>query len=228
MNKKGQIFLVGAVIIVLALLTVTGKYNSVKEYPLLSDYKDQTDNYLTEYPKVVNNAIYQNLDQKNEVTSFSTIFLGQARSKDPNFGVLYSYKDNDGKIHIVNTLTNKIITITVIPSNGQINRDVTVYGNEQDSGSQVCISGIGQCTSTRTRSSDFQGSFSNDQAVSSIISNDKLKVCMDRNTDGTGKDCTALFNIANFNLVGASSSQLRPGYTVITNAQVDVNINVIS
>jgi len=143
MNKKGQIFLVGAVIIVLALLTVTGKYNSVKEYPVLSDYKDQTDNYLTEYPKVVNNAIYQNLNQKNEVTSFSTIFLGQARSKDPNFGVLYSYKDNDGKIHIVNTLTNRVITIKLYDTQGrQVQGDIKVYGENVNDNSGVCINSI--------------------------------------------------------------------------------------
>ena len=217
MNKKGQIFLVGAVIIVLALLTVTGKYNSVKEYPVLSDYKDQTDNYLTEYPKVVNNAIYQNLNQKNEVTSFSTIFLGQARSKDPNFGVLYSYKDNDGKIHIVNTLTNRVITIKLYDTQGrQVQGDIKVYGENVNDNSGVCINGIG-CSSVVTQAKDFGGRFDNDIALANAQS---IKICLDNQNN-----CISDIRVKAFSDLSITSSSTLE-YNTDTGAQIAFNADV--
>jgi len=217
MNKKGQIFLVGAVIIVLALLTVTGKYNSVKEYPVLSDYKDQTDNYLTEYPKVVNNAIYQNLDQKNEVTSFSTIFLGQARSKDPNFGVLYSYKDNDGKIHIVNTLTNRVITIKLYDTQGrQVQGDIKVYGENVNDNSGVCINGI-SCSSVVTQAKDFGGRFDNDIELANAQS---IKICLDNQNN-----CISDIRVKAFSDLSITSSSTLE-YNTDTGAQIAFNADV--
>jgi len=162
MDKRGQVFLLGAIIIVLALLTVTGKYNSVKEYPLLSDYKEHTENYMTEFPKVVNDAKYKNADVSAKINDFNTMFVKEVKTKDPNFGVAYMYKDNSGNIKVVNTLTNKVLTVKLTGASEQDVDNVKVWGvDTRNLDNNVCISGIG-CSTTRTDARDFGGRFSND------------------------------------------------------------------
>ena len=217
MNKRGQVFLIAAVILALALFSVSVTYNSISVSPPLTEYRKLSDNYLTEYPKVVNNAIYQNLDQKNEVTSFSTIFLGQARSKDPNFGVLYSYKDNDGKIHIVNTLTNKVITIKLYDTQGrQVQGDIKVYGENVNDNSGVCINGIG-CSSVVTQAKDFGGRFDNDIALANAQS---IKICLDNQNN-----CISDIRVKAFSDLSITSSSTLE-YNTDTGAQIAFNADV--
>ena len=59
-GKKGQVFLVAAIILGLALISVTTKQNTAKEYPIISDYEELSNNYLTEAPKIINYAKYNN------------------------------------------------------------------------------------------------------------------------------------------------------------------------
>ncbi len=54
MNKKGQIFIIAAIIFALAIYSVAIQYNTIKTYHGLEDYKELSDNYKKEYPKVPN------------------------------------------------------------------------------------------------------------------------------------------------------------------------------
>src|SRR3989338_4925452 len=102
MNKRGQVFLIAAVILALALFSVSVTYNSISVSPPLTEYRKLSDNYLTEYPKVVNFARFYNANEADAVSAFNSVFLGFARQKEPNFGVFYTFKDSRGNINIVN------------------------------------------------------------------------------------------------------------------------------
>ncbi len=177
MNKKGQVFLLGAIIIVLALLTVTGTYNTVKEYPVLSDFKEHTENYLGEVPKLLNKATYENKPEGPIIQRFSDLFVKQVKTKDPNFGVFYTYKDDNGDFHLVNTLTNRVL---YVKAHGQ---DIVLQGIT-NSGSETCLAGI-SCTTTQTQTRDFGGRFSNNINLRDITS---IQVCFVSNRQCTDLD----------------------------------------
>ena len=151
MNKKGQVFLIAAIIFIFAIYSVVIHYNTAKEYAGLEDYQDLTENYQNEFPKVANKAIYNNEDPNEELKKFNDKFLKQAKNKDPNFGTLYAYKDAQGNLHLVNTLTNKVITIEL--KDESRNKKVTASLASGDIESTGCVSidsaGLG-CSSTPT------------------------------------------------------------------------------
>src|SRR3989338_3031554 len=119
MNKRGQIFLIAAIIFVMSIYSVAIEYNTIKTYPGLEDYKDLSENYQKEYPKIINFALYNGSDPNAAIDNFTQAFLKDAKTKDPNFGVFYIYKDKDGNLHIVNTLNNKVIKLEFIGLDGK-------------------------------------------------------------------------------------------------------------
>ncbi|GEM_PF-2946967 len=168
MNKRGQVFLLAAIIFILALYSITITYNSAKTYPALEDFKEQTGNYQNEFPKVINYAIYNGSNVTKQLDEFTTLFLSEARKKDPNFGVFYVYKDSLGNIHLVNTLNNKVLNIKILdPSLTAERVALTLYsdnGNALSSGGQICVQGL-SCVSTSTQTSNFGSGFSNEQVI---------------------------------------------------------------
>lgn len=156
-GKRGQMFLVGAIIFVFALYTVVIPYNTVKTYPGLDDYKDLSENYQAEFPRVFNWALYKGENVEDSLGDFNTAFTDQARSVDPNFGVFYTFVDSDGAIHIVNTLNNKAIIITYEDPVSLEQLEVTLVG-DVDSEGEICIEGLG-CSSARASTSDFDRTY---------------------------------------------------------------------
>ncbi len=169
MNKRGQVFLLAAIIFILALYSITITYNSAKTYPALEDFKEQTGNYQNEFPKVINYAIYNGSNVTKQLDEFTTLFLSEARKKDPNFGVFYVYKDSLGNIHLVNTLNNKVLNIKIVdPSLTARDVSLTLYsnnGNALSSGGQICVEGLGSCVTASTQTSNFGSGFSNEQVI---------------------------------------------------------------
>src|SRR3989344_6215170 len=111
MNKKGQVFLIAAIIFIFAIYSVIITYNKASEYAALEDYDALTENYQNEFPKVANKALLQEDDVNDKLKDFNKQFIDNARQTDPNYGALYAYKDQQGILHIVNTLNNKVINI---------------------------------------------------------------------------------------------------------------------
>ena len=85
MHKRGQVFLIAVIILILALFSVVVSYNSIKTYYGLDDFKRLSENYQAEYPKVYNYAVYTGVNVSEAVENFSSLFLQQARETDPNF-----------------------------------------------------------------------------------------------------------------------------------------------
>ena len=165
MNKKGQVFLIAAIIFIFAVYSVIIKYNTAKEYATLEDYEEITENYQSEFPKVVNKALYKEDETvESALEKFNKKFLSNARQKDPNYGVLYAYKDARGNLHIVNTLNKKVININFETVRGERLTAESININLPDATltSRGCVS-VGNlgCTSTDAKLVSFGEKYSN-------------------------------------------------------------------
>ena len=160
MNKRGQIFLIAAIIFAMGIYSVAINYNTIKTYAGLEDYKELSENYQTEYPKVINFAIYNGTNPEEAAENFTQAYLAQVKGKDPNFGVFYLFKDNQGNLHIVNMLNNKVISVQF--KDAQDGKDVNLNladANQQTAG-YLCINNIKEtCTEAKAKVSDFDEAY---------------------------------------------------------------------
>ena len=191
MNKRGQVFLIAAVILALALFSVSVTYNSISVSPPLTEYRKLSDNYLTEYPKVVNFARFYNANEADAVSDFNSVFLGFARQKEPNFGVFYTFKDSRGNINIVNTLNKKVLHIEVVDGNRDVRLGFDLVSSNTRTSGSICVDGVG-CNNVPVSTADFGGTYSNVQEISNIQDGDILRV-----TDTTTRN-SAEFDISSF------------------------------
>ena len=144
MNKKGQVFLIAAIIFIFAIYSVIITYNKASEYAALEDYDALTENYQNEFPKVANKALLQEDDVNDKLKDFNQQFIDNAREKDPNYGALYAYKDQQGILHIVNTLTNKVVNIqfnSETTSRGL--KDIQLLSDTSESPGNINLEGVG-------------------------------------------------------------------------------------
>ena len=157
MNKRGQIFLIAAIIFVMSIYSVAIEYNTIKTYPTPEDYKDLSENYQTEYPKIINFALYNGTNPVEAIDNFTIAFLEEAKKKDPNFGVFYIYKDSTGNLHIVNTLNNKVLKLEFTNVKGEQVSLALMSQSTQTKG-DLCIEGIG-CNTVDTIVCNFDSAY---------------------------------------------------------------------
>ncbi len=91
MNKRGQFYLVIAIIISLAVYGVTTRVNSIEEPVLWEDFNDVSENYMTESIFVANNALKNKEDVSDSLDRFTRSFLDYAQQKNPKLTLLYVY-----------------------------------------------------------------------------------------------------------------------------------------
>src|SRR3989338_6373053 len=111
MNKRGQFFLIFAAVMIMVLFTIVAQYNSIRIQVALEDFDELSDQYSEEQPKVINAAIYEGENPADEVLSFTEDYLQYARQREPTFGVLYTYRDDRGTVHLVNTLNDAVLNV---------------------------------------------------------------------------------------------------------------------
>jgi hypothetical protein len=109
MNKRGQFYIIIALIISLALFGITYKVNEITEPVLFTDFNDVSENYVSEATKVVNDALeMEEEDVDGRIEEFTDSFLDYAKQRNPNLGLLYIYS-NGGDITIENHLDESIV-----------------------------------------------------------------------------------------------------------------------
>ncbi|MBS3168530.1 hypothetical protein J4216_05360 [Candidatus Woesearchaeota archaeon] len=169
-GRRGQVFIMAALIFALLLFPLVIKYNTVTTYPNLEEYKETSEIYQKEFPKVINYGTYRSLDSNRQLDNFSLVFLGEARKKDPEFGGFYMFKDVSGNLHIVNTLNEKVLTFSLTNLNAdQVN--LTLLSNNYPTNGTICITDV-SCTSV----SSFVGDFGSAFYQSDVLAPDSLDV----------------------------------------------------
>src|SRR3989344_7788193 len=93
MDKRGQFYIIIAIIISLAFFSIITPQNRVEETILFQDFNDVSLNYVQEAPKVANYGIFNDLDVKDVLSDFTRNFLTFAKQRNPTIELIYVYNN---------------------------------------------------------------------------------------------------------------------------------------
>ena len=116
MDKRGQFFIVGAIILALVLFILMTVVNTYREENLLEDFPDLTNNYKIESVKVINDALLNDQEPKEKLDTFTGKYIDYAKTIDPNIGLIYIYREKKeigvpAVSHVKNYLNDETVTI---------------------------------------------------------------------------------------------------------------------
>lgn len=121
MDKRGQFYIILAIIISLAFFSLIIQDNKVQESILIQDFNDVSNNYVQEAPNVANYGIYNNYNNdniKSLLSDYSSNFLYFARQKNPSIELIYIY--SNGTNVTVRSYTNETTYVTTENSTTQL------------------------------------------------------------------------------------------------------------
>lgn len=93
MDKRGQFYLIMAIIFSLAIFIITAKNNKIQEIVLFEDFTRVSQNYVIEAPKTANYALYSDREVNPTLKTFTEDFLDYARKTNPSISLLYVYSN---------------------------------------------------------------------------------------------------------------------------------------
>lgn len=113
MNKRGQVYILAAIILAVILYSLSTTVNYIKQEKLDEDFGKLSKNYELESTKLINNLLLQEVGDINEsFNTFTVLFTSYSKSQNPSYGLVYtlSFKDinENNKIQIGNYLNKKI------------------------------------------------------------------------------------------------------------------------
>jgi len=105
MNKRGQIFIIIAIVVCIFVYIAFKTYNSISVQKGLENFDDLRSNYEYELTLVRNECQSEGKDPNICAQDFTDTFLqNYAWKYDPNFGIITIYKDFEGNIIIRNSM----------------------------------------------------------------------------------------------------------------------------
>lgn len=107
MNKKGQVYIAAALILIAVIYLIVTKLNTVHQEKLETDFQKISKNYVIESNRLVNSLINSREDVMKGFTNFTLIFTGYSKAQNPNMGMVYIFK-YENKIQIGNYLDTSI------------------------------------------------------------------------------------------------------------------------
>src|SRR3989344_1476214 len=95
-GKRGQIYLLAALILGLVIFLLVAETNVVKETVIEDDFESLAKNYEIESAKFMNSILERGItDIPNEFLKFTIIFSSYAKTKNPEFGIIYAFINNN-------------------------------------------------------------------------------------------------------------------------------------
>lgn len=134
MNKRGQIYLLAALILGLIIFLVVAETNLVKETVIEDDFESLAKNYEVESAKFMNSllaaATPPNIPQ--EFLKFTIVFSSYAKTKNPEFGIIYAFIYNS-HLYVGNYLDREVRISSAAPLNlpgcyQRLNTEIVVAG----------------------------------------------------------------------------------------------------
>ncbi len=107
MDKRGQLYLLAALLIGFIIFIVVTPANQVKETVIEDNFQDLARNFETESAKFLNAVIEKNADVSKAFLNFTVLFSSYAKTKNPDFGLLYLFLYNN-KLYVGNYLQDPI------------------------------------------------------------------------------------------------------------------------
>src|SRR3989344_4558996 len=111
MNKKGQIYLLGALIIGFLIFILSVKSNIINLSPSNTEFEDISQNYNLESSRFINMLIKEGETNPSQIEEkfkrFTGIFTQYSKTQNPTFGLIYllNYENN---LYIGNFLDKEI------------------------------------------------------------------------------------------------------------------------
>ncbi len=141
MNKRGQFYIIIALLLSFALFAVTYATNTITEPVLYSNFNDVSENYIYESSSLINYLLsIQNPNIKQEVSFFTQDFLSYVRTRDPSFEMI-SFYSQDGDIYIDNSFNEEwdINGEKLLGNNQDLIQDVSLHVGGVDFVHQIPI-----------------------------------------------------------------------------------------
>ena len=174
--------MIAAVIIVALLAIVTATYNSFYVLTEIESFQEMAGNFGTEVPKVINYAIENKQNEAEAVETLMDNFNPYAHKIDPNFGIMYIFKDTNGTVHIMNSLNKKSIEIEFSEEYKGTKTKISLLPSDEKTEGDVCFEGI--CTKVSTEVSNFGTGFYSTNLKQEEINGAKMNITF-KNDDGT-------------------------------------------
>lgn len=124
MNKKGQFYIITAIILCVIIYGVSAVANQAEDVQLREDFGLLANNFLRETPKVANYAIRNSEFVSTRLDTFTVDFLRHARKTNPEVAVVYAFTDSED-LYIKSYEQEDVI---VHPSSGQ---QTTLFGADE-------------------------------------------------------------------------------------------------
>jgi len=114
MNKRGEIYILAAIILATMLYSLSTTFNYIKQESMDDDFEKISKNYELESSKLVNNLLSKGYSDINgSFNVFTALFTSYSKSQNPSYGVVYTlgFKDEGGndKIQVGNYLDKETI-----------------------------------------------------------------------------------------------------------------------
>ena len=89
MKKRGQIFILAALILILVMFLLISQSNTIKERLFSDKFEDITKNYGAEGNKLINSVLESQADPSGKFKIFSDNFIDYSTTQEPNIGTVY-------------------------------------------------------------------------------------------------------------------------------------------
>src|SRR3989338_6641702 len=132
-GKRGQIYLLAALILGLIIFLVVAETNLVKETVIEDDFESLAKNYEVESATFMNRLLATNAPNiPQEFLKFTIVFSSYAKTKNPEFGIIYAFIYDD-HLYVGNYLDQEVRIPSATPSHLQgcyqrLNTEIVVGG----------------------------------------------------------------------------------------------------
>jgi len=157
--KKGQFYIITALIIAAIVFGLTTVMNYATVHPAPAQFYDLSKNFEAESTQVIDYGVYRGEDIQGKVENFTRAFLDYAIEKDPNIELFYIY-GNSTALTIVNYGKNES------GINPQFGSNTTLSG-----GAALTVSQINYQVSEKTFSQDITERAAKFAKINTTISN---------------------------------------------------------
>ena len=108
LNKKGQIYLLAALILGFVIYGLSTVVNKFEQQKIEGDFERLSDNYNIESSRLINSLILNNKDVINPFTEFTSLFTAYSKSQNPSFELIYLLEYNNS-MQVGNFLSKQVI-----------------------------------------------------------------------------------------------------------------------
>ena len=107
MKKRGQIYILAALILIFVIFILVSQSNVIRELVLENDFERLTKNYEAESSRFVNSLLAAKENISDKFLEFTIYFTSYSKTQNPDFGLIYLF-DYDNKLYIGNYLNESI------------------------------------------------------------------------------------------------------------------------